>query len=135
MAFGRNFFSGQRKTVFFIYQIFQAVKTVSSKENVFLTNSSFRLAETNFLSSRNSIVLFRVLLKILKFGGSNLFKRNLISARENLFFSQQKLIFYNFQILLLVKAILSSGKVFLNEFFIPYGGEGFFVLWKLFSLI
>ena len=59
------------------------MKTVSPKGNIFLTNSSFRLVETNFLSSRNSIVLFRALLKILKFGGSNLFKRNLISARGN----------------------------------------------------
>ena len=52
----------------------------------FLTNLSFRLVKTNFLSSRNSIVLFRALLKILKFGGSKLFKRNLFSARGNLFF-------------------------------------------------
>ena len=74
------------KKPFFIYQIFQAVKTVSPKGNVFLTNFSFWLVETNFLSSRNSSVLFRALLKILKFGGSKLFKRNLISARGNGFF-------------------------------------------------
>ena len=30
---------------------------------------------------------------------------------------------------------LSSGNVYINEFFIVYGGDGFPVLWKLFSLI
>ena len=30
---------------------------------------------------------------------------------------------------------LPSGNVFLNEFLIPYGGYGFSVLWKSFSLI
>ena len=29
----------------------------------------------------------------------------------------------------------SSGNVFLNKFFISYGEDGFFVLWKPFSLI
>ena len=67
--------------------MFQAVKTVSPKGNAFLTNSSLRLVEKNFLSSRNNTVLFRALLKTLKFGGNNLFKRNFISARP------QKLIF------------------------------------------
>ena len=37
-------------------------------------NSSVRLVETNFLSSRNSIVSFRALLKFLKFGRINLRK-------------------------------------------------------------
>ena len=73
-------------------------------------NSSFLLVETNFLSCRNSIVLFRALLKILKFGGSNLFKRNLISARGSCFFGQQKLNFSIFQILLLVKVIFVQQK-------------------------
>ena len=76
-----------------IYQIFQAVKKVSpSNGSVFFMNSSFRLVK----------ILFRVMLKILKFRGSNHFKRNLISACENLFLGQWKLIF---QILLLVKGI------------------------------
>ena len=52
------------KKLFIIYQIFEAAKTVPPKGNVFLTNASFRLVETNFLSSRNSIVLFRTLLNI-----------------------------------------------------------------------
>ena len=81
----RNCFSGESETVFSIYQTFQAVKIVSPKRNgFFLTNSLFRLVKTNFLSSRN-IVLFRALLKILKFGGSNFFKRNLIFARGKCF--------------------------------------------------
>ena len=49
---------------FIIYQISEAVKTVPPKGNVFLTNASFRLVEINFLSSTNSIVLFRALLNI-----------------------------------------------------------------------
>ena len=52
------------KKLFIIYQIFEATKTVPPKGNVFLMNASFRLVETNFLSSRNSIVLFRTLLNI-----------------------------------------------------------------------
>ena len=43
-----------------------------SQGKYFLTNCSFRLVETYFLSSSNSIALFRALLKILKFEGSNL---------------------------------------------------------------
>ena len=65
-----------------MYHIFQAVKTVSLNGSAFLTNSSFGLVKTSFLFSTNSIVLFRALLKISKFGGSNLFKRNLILLVE-----------------------------------------------------
>ena len=46
--FLQEIFSGQWKTVFSIYQIFQAAETVSSKGNVFLKISSFRLMETDF---------------------------------------------------------------------------------------
>ena len=38
IAASRNCFSGSWKTFFSIYHIFQAVKTVSPKGNVFLTN-------------------------------------------------------------------------------------------------
>ena len=71
-----------------------------SEGNVFLANFSFRYAETNFLSSRKSIVLLGALLE---FGGSNLYKKNLISACGNWFFGKLKLIFSIFQTLLLVK--------------------------------
>ena len=74
------------------------------RETFFSTNFSFRLVETNFLSCRNSIVSFRALWKILKFGGSNLFKRNIISARGNWFFWLVKVNF------------LSSRNVFLTNF-------------------
>ena len=67
-------------------------KFLPQMEAFFFMNSSFRLVK----------ILFRVMLKILKFRGSNHFKRNLISACENLFLGQWKLIF---QILLLVKGI------------------------------
>ena len=55
-----------------------------------------RLVETNFLSSRNSIALFRDLLKILKFEGSNLFKRKIISARKNWSFLLVEVNFFHF---------------------------------------
>ena len=118
----RNCFSGESETVFSIYQTFQAVKIVSPKRNGFF----FRLVKTNFLSSRNIIVLFRALLKILKFGGSNFFKRNLISARGKCFLASRSSFFFHFQILMLVKGIfLSNGNVFVNKCFIPYCGDGF----------
>ena len=75
------FLASEKPFFFFIYQISQVVKTVSPKGNVFLPNSSMQLVETNFMSSRNSNVLFTATLKILQFEGSNFFKRNLISAR------------------------------------------------------
>ena len=66
----RNCFSGQWKTVFFIFQRFLTVKTISpSSRNVFLTNSSIRLLKMDFLSSGKSIFLFRTFLKLLKLGG------------------------------------------------------------------
>ena len=85
--------------------MFQAEKQfLPTKGNVFLTNFSFRLVQKNFLSSRNSTVSFRALWKILKFGGCNLFKRNIISARGNWFFWLVKVNF------------LSSRNVFLTNF-------------------
>ena len=107
--FKENLHWSQQKLFFWlvssVYQISLAVKTISLKGNIFLMNSSFRLVEMIFLSSRNSIVLFRALLKILKFGGSKLFKRNFISASRNWIFDQQKLLFSVFHMLLLVKCI------------------------------
>ena len=84
----------------------------SFKQKRFLTNSSFWLVETNFLSSRNGIVLFsRASLKNIKFGRTTLFKRNIISARGNSIFSQWKSFsFFIFQILLLVKGIFVQQK-------------------------
>ena len=92
-----------------IYQIFQAVKKVSpSNGNVFfLTNLSFRLVKMNFLSSRNSLVLFRTMLKILKFRGSNHFKK-LISWPMEVNFSDTPSSEGYF---------LSSGNGFLNRLF------------------
>ena len=99
-------------TALAIYQIFQEMKIVSpSNRNVFLTNSSFRQEETNFLSSTNSIVLFRALLKILKFGSSSLFKKNLISACRNCVFAQWKLSFH-FLVHLLVKSIFCLAETY-----------------------
>ena len=42
-------------------------------ETYFLKNSSFRLVETDFLSSGNSILSFKALLKFWKFWGNNCF--------------------------------------------------------------
>ena len=110
------------------------MKTVSPTGNFFLMNSSFRLVETNFLSSRNSIVLFRALLKVL---GVATF------LRETYYFCSWKLIFWlvkvNFFHFLGTPAseryFLSGENVFLHKFFIPYRGGGFSVLRKPFSLI
>ena len=73
----------------------------------FLTNLSFRLVKMNFLSSRNSLVLFRTMLKILKFRGSNHFKK-LISWPMEVNFSDTPSSEGYF---------LSSGNGFLNRLF------------------
>ena len=63
-----------------------------SKANMFvLIKTSWRCLQDVFKRSSSrrmfaGIVLFRALLKILKFGGSKLFKKNLITARKNWFF-------------------------------------------------
>ena len=111
--------------------MFQAEKQfLPTKGNVFSTNFSFRLVQKNFLSSRNSVVSFRALWKILKFGGCNLFKRNIISARGNWFFWLVKVNFLSSR-----SVFLTNFLIFYFLFFIPYDGDGFLVLWKLFSLI
>ena len=81
----------------------------------------------DFLSSGNIILLFRALLKFLKFGSSNFFKRNLTeeTSMETDFLASGSY-------------LSSSGNVFLNEFFIPYSGNRFsafgnrFLLFNLF---
>ena len=101
--------------------------------------SSFQLVEKDFLFSGNRILSFRVLLKFLKFKGSNFFE-------EKPYFCSWKLIFwlifffFSFFFHLSDTApnegyFLPSGNGFLNEFFIPYGGDEFSVLWKSFSVI
>ena len=70
-------FLASEKQFFSIYQIFLAVKTVfQSSGNVFFN-------EFFIPASGNSILLFRALLKFLKFGGSNFFKKNLLPACVN----------------------------------------------------
>ena len=113
------------------FSLILALKTVFwSSENVFfLANYSFRLVETYFLSSGKSIFLFRALLKLLKFEGGNFCLWKLI-------FWLVELIFSLFSDTLSSESFFpSSGKVFLNEFSNPYGGDAFSVMWKLFSLI
>ena len=91
--------------------------------------SSFRLVETDFLSSGKSIFLFRALLKLLKFGGGN-------SCLWKLIFWLVELIFSHFSDTPSSESYFpSSGNVFLNESSNPYGGDAFSVLWKPFSLI
>ena len=50
---------------------------------------SFRLVETNFLSSRNSIVLFRALLENLKFEGSSFLGETLFLLVETDFLASR----------------------------------------------
>ena len=110
------------------------MKTISIKG--FLTNSSFRLVETNYVPSRNSIVLFRALLKIFKFGGSSLFLRKTCFLLVETDFLLIEVTFFHFRDTPATERyFLSSRNIFLNRFFILYGGDGFSVLWKPFSLI
>ena len=96
--------------------------------NVFLTNSSFRLVETDIRSSGKSIFLFRALLKLLKFGCGN-------SWMWKLIFWLVELIFSHFSDTPSTESYFPSGRnVFLNESSNPYGGEAFSVFWKPFSL-
>ena len=60
-------------------QIFLAMKIVFlSSGNVYF--NEWKLMEMDFLSRGNSILLLRALMKFLKFGGGEFFKRNLIIA-------------------------------------------------------
>ena len=99
-------------------------------------NSSVRLVETNFLSSRNSIVSFRALLKFLKFGRINLRKTLFLLVETDFLATRSQFFpFFRYSFLLVKGIFFSRGNIFLNEFLIPYGGDGFSVLQKLFSLI
>ena len=116
--------------LFSICQIFLAGQTIFlSSGNVFLTNSSFRLVKTDFLSNRKSIFLFRALLKLLKFRCGN-------SCLWKLIFWLIELIFSHFSDTCSSESYFSSGgNVFLNESSIPHGENAFSVLWKPFHLI
>ena len=105
-------------------------------ETYFLTSSPFHLVKTDFLSSGNSILLFRTLLKFLGFEGSRFFfKESLFLLVETDFLTSGSFFFFHFSGSPDSESyFLSSGNVFLNKFFIPYGGEAFSVLWKPFSL-
>ena len=103
-----------KKHFFHLADISGSESSFSQGKRFFLTNSLFRLVETNFRFSRKSIVLFSALLKILKIESKSLFKRNLVSARGS--FGWQKLIFSIFQIFLLVRGIFVSRERILNEF-------------------
>ena len=95
----------------------------------FLTNSSFRLAKMEFLSSEKSIFLFRAFLKLLKFGGDN-------SCLWKLIFWLVELIFTHFSDTPPSESYFpSSVNVILNESSSRYGGDTFSVLWKPLSLI
>ena len=108
------------KNRFFIYHIFQVVKSVSPERNDFLTN---------FLTNRKGIVLFRALLKILKFGGNNTSKTNLVFCSGRLIFWLVEVNFFHFSgTPASERYFLSSGNVYLYEFFSPYGGDGFSAL-------
>ena len=78
------FLATEKQFIFHLSDIPGCENSFSVKwKRIFLTNSSSRLVETVFMSSGNSILLFRVLLKFLKFGASNFLKINLIPARGN----------------------------------------------------
>ena len=77
-------FPASEKQFFSIFQIFLAVKSVfRSSGNLFFNEFLIPTSGTDVLFSGNSIFLFKVLVKFLKFRGGNFFKRNLILARGN----------------------------------------------------
>ena len=81
-----------------------------------------------FLSRGNSILLFRALLKFLKFWDSNFFKEKPCSCSWKLIFWLVEIFFYFSDTPASESCFLSSGNVFLNEFFISYGRDGFLCL-------
>ena len=100
-------------------------------ETYFLTSSPFHLVKTDFLSSGNSGKSFwdsRVADFFLRKAFFLLVETDFLTSGSFFFFhfsgSPDSESYF-----------LSSGNVFLNKFFIPYGGEAFSVLWKPFSLI
>ena len=93
--------------------------------------SSFQLVETDFLSSGNRILSLRVLLKFLKFKCTNIFLRETLFLLVETDFLAKFFFFFFFNFSDTPpneSYFLPSGNVFLNEFFIPYGGDGFSVL-------
>ena len=95
----------------------------SSTGTYFSANSSFWLMETSFLSSGNSIVLFRVffcwLKLLLKLEGSKFLKKNHITASEHQFLKF-------FQRFFKVEAAFPcSGNIFFNKSFIRVVGMNF----------
>ena len=115
------------QTIFYIF--FQRLLPGVKWKRIFLTDFSFRLAETDFLSSGKSAFLFRALLKVLKFGGTN-------SCLWKLICCLVELIFSHFSDSPSSESYFQSGaNVFWNESSNPYGGDAFSVSWKPFSLI
>ena len=91
----------------------------------FLTSSSFRFVETDFLSSEKSILLFKGLFKFLKFGVSNFLRETLFLLVETVFWLMEVGFFHFSDTPASESYFSSSGNVFLTEFFILYGGDGF----------
>ena len=108
---------------------YKALKSVSVRRNKVNKNfwtvfSSFRLVETDFLSSGKSIFLFRAFLKLLKFGDGN-------SCIWKLIFWLVGLIFSHFSDTRSSEGYFSSNvNAFLNESSNLNGGHAFSVLWK-----
>ena len=87
------------QTIFYIF--FQRLLPGVKWKRIFLTDFSFRLTETDFLSSGKSAFLFRALLKVLKFGGANscLWKLRLYSRQQKGIFCLVKTVFFYFVLL------------------------------------
>ena len=124
--FQRMHHSGWWKRIIWLVQ---TIFYIFFQSGIFLTDFSFRLAETDFLSSGKSAFLFRALLKVLKFGGTN-------SCLWKLICCLVELIFSHFSDSPSSESYFQSGaNVFWNESSNPYGGDAFSVSWKPFSLI
>ena len=91
-------FQASEKHFFFAFVRYSWLRKqfFSQMETYFLTSSSFRLVDMVFLSSGNSILLFRALLKFLKFGGSNFFQEKPYSCSWKLIFWVVEVNFFHF---------------------------------------
>ena len=104
-------------------------------ETYIFTNTSFRLTQMNFLSSENSILLFRTLLKFWKFWRWKFFYEKPYSCSRKLIVCLVEVFFFPFffDTPASENFFSSNGNVFLNKFFIPW--RRISVLWKSFYLI
>ena len=102
----------------------------------FLTSSSIPFVETDFLSRERVFFYLELCRSFWNSGVATFFKEEPYSCSWKLIFWLVEVDFFHFSDTPASESFfLSSGNVFLTEFFIPCGGKGFSVQWELFSFI